>query len=78
MPRRSNAWWTRAPGLRHFFFLRPRKRSSCTAASLTWEYDPQLYFKRAQASKPLAGQRLPGSLRERIARALLAGLNRRQ
>lgn len=36
----------------------------------TWEYDPQLYFKRAQASSHWLGN--ADALRERIARALLA------
>lgn len=35
----------------------------------TWEYDPQLYFKRAQASAHWLGS--ADALRERIARALL-------
>lgn len=36
----------------------------------TWEYDPQLYFKRAQSSSHWLGN--ADALRERIARALLA------
>lgn len=36
----------------------------------TWEYDPQLYFKRAQASSHWLGN--ADALRERIARALIA------
>ena len=36
----------------------------------TWEYDPQLYFKRAQASSHWLGN--ADALRERIARSLLA------
>lgn len=35
----------------------------------TWEYDPQLYFKRAQASKHWMGE--PAALRARIASRLL-------
>ena len=37
----------------------------------TWEYDPHLYFKRAQASEQMFGT--PAHHRERIARALTLG-----
>ncbi len=53
-----------------YFFCAQEAIQLHGGVGFTWEYDPQLYFKRAQASSHWLGN--ADALRERIARALLA------
>lgn len=52
-----------------FFFCAQEAIQLHGGVGFTWEYDPQLYFKRAQASSQWLGT--PQQWRERIARELL-------
>jgi len=53
-----------------FFFCAQEAIQLHGGVGFTWEYDPQLYFKRAQASSHWLGS--ADALRERIAQALIA------
>jgi alkylation response protein AidB-like acyl-CoA dehydrogenase len=53
-----------------FFYCAQEAIQLHGGVGFTWEYDPQLYFKRAQASSHWLGS--ADALRERIAQALLA------
>jgi acyl-CoA dehydrogenase len=53
-----------------FFFCAQEAIQLHGGVGFTWEYDPQLYFKRAQASSHWLGN--ADALRENIAQALLA------
>lgn len=53
-----------------FFYCAQEAIQLHGGVGFTWEYDPQLYFKRAQASSHWLGS--ADALRERIAQALIA------
>ena len=53
-----------------YFFCAQEAIQLHGGVGFTWEYDPQLYFKRAQASSHWLGN--ADALRERIAQALIA------
>lgn len=55
-----------------FFFCAQEAIQLHGGVGFTWEYDPHLYFKRAQASGPWLGT--ADQWRERVAAALLDGL----
>ena len=52
-----------------FFFCAQEAIQLHGGVGFTWEYDPHLYFKRAQASGAWLGA--PDALRERVAARLL-------
>ncbi len=52
-----------------FFFCAQEAIQLHGGAGFTWEYDPHLYFKRAQAGSHWLGH--PDQLRERVAAVLL-------